>query len=93
MSGDIHDQGGNCRCPCCSLTSSAFAAENAVVTPFTQCNESQLKQAQNAVDSIKDPEKQSAAKAEMKAAEASLQSNDPSGCLAHLTNASKFVTP
>lgn len=75
------------------ITTSAFAAQNAVVTPFTQCNEAQLKQAQNAVDSIKDPAKQNAAQTEMKAAEASLQSNDPSGCLTHLTNASKLVTP
>jgi hypothetical protein len=75
------------------LSTSAVAAENAVVTPFTQCNEAQLKQAQNAVDSIKDPQRQSAAEAELKAAEASLQSNDPTACLTHLTNATKFVTP
>jgi hypothetical protein len=76
-----------------AAVSTSALAQNAVVTQFTQCNEAQLKQAQNAVDSIKDPDKQSAAQAELKAAVASLQSNDPTTCLAHLTNASKFVTP
>jgi hypothetical protein len=76
-----------------ALSTSAIAAPNAVATPATECNEAQLKTAQNAVDSIKDPAKQSAAQAELKAAEAALQSNDPSGCMAHLTASQQFVTP
>jgi hypothetical protein len=76
-----------------ALSGSAFAAQNAVSTPFTNCNEAQLKQAQNAVDSIPDPQKKSAASQELSMAVQMLQSNDPQGCLEHLTNASKYVTP
>ena len=76
-----------------AFTSGALAAENAVTTPATQCNEAQLKQAKNAVDSIQDPQKRDAATQELNMAVQMLQNNDPQGCLAHLTNASKYVTP
>jgi hypothetical protein len=76
-----------------AMTTGAFAAQNAVSTPATQCNEAQMKQMQNSVDSIKDPAKKDAAQAELNTAEKFLMSNDPDGCMVHLTNASKFVTP
>jgi hypothetical protein len=76
-----------------AFTSGALAAENAVSTPATLCNEARLKQAQNAVDSIQDAQKKDAATQELNMAVQMLQNNDPQGCLVHLTNASKYVTP
>lgn len=75
------------------LAAGAMAAPNAVWTRASQCNESQLKQMKNSVDSIRDPLRQEAALEELDTAVALLQDNDPDGCMMHLSNAAEYVTP
>lgn len=75
------------------IATSAAAGQGAVRTQTNQCNQSQLKQMKDSVDTIRDPLRHEAAAEELDMAVALLQDNDFDGCMVHLTNASEYVTP